>query len=712
MDANYQFNTNRATRNGLRIVGTVWVLVLLSACGGGSDTAPVSVNRHSLAALKLNALPSCDAYKTYVTDALVEQYRPRSWSLQAVSTTGESPPAPAGPSSMDGAAGSASSTPTRVTGTNNQEAGVDEPDIVKTDAKGNLYIARGNFLRIVAGHPPTALKELAALDAGGNVYDLFLDEANKRAVLFAAQYEQMIPISPPSNGDAITLPAFYQRVKYVVSFVDVSNLAQPVLTTRWTLDGVPLDARRVADRIHFVLSDALELPASLADDSAFWKLYSDYYNAPNAKAATAIELKIVDTIRAGIAPMDATKLLPQLTIAKDGQTVTRPLVGCGDISAPKVLTRPSLLTVASFDTDGAKLSASAITAYGATVYASPTNLYVTQSSEGWFNNEEYKPQTAIHQFSVSSDVPKYVATGAIDGAVRNSFNLSEYNGDLRVATNTSTWGNGGMSRTNDLFILRNNGSGELAMRSSVRNFGKDEMLFSARFLGTRGFVVTFRQVDPLFAFDLSDPDNPKLAGELTIPGFSTYMHPLGDNHLLTIGRDGSTWGMQLQIFDVSDLANPKLASAYTPVLPSDGYSYSNAEYDHHAFTFDEVNKVLAIPLSYSSNNRSKYFNGIAAFNVDVTAGIKEIVWVDHADMANANCDKAPSIAAPCNYWYAANPRRSVIMTADTKVTLYSISDAGVKATGLAPPNTALGSVVFPAEPSPPIMVEPAINIAQ
>ena len=164
MDANYRFNTARATRTGLGIVGTVGLLALLSGCGQSSDSEPdKNGNRHSLAALKLNALQSCDAYKTYVTDALVEQHRPRRGSVStANSTPGGAQPEPAGPSPMDGAASAASAALTRVTGTNNQEAGVDEPDIVKTDAKGNLYIARGNFLRIVAGHPPAALKVSAS----------------------------------------------------------------------------------------------------------------------------------------------------------------------------------------------------------------------------------------------------------------------------------------------------------------------------------------------------------------------------------------------------------------------------------------------------------------------------------------------------------------------------------------------------------------------
>lgn len=713
MDANSYSAMNQAHKISI-LAGTVLTFALLSSCGRDSDTPaePKTVNRVSLASLKLSTLQSCDAYKTYVINALVEQYRPRRWSQSTVeSGSGGPQPAPAAPASAGGdSASSANSAPTHVTGTNNQEAGVDEPDIVKTDTNGTLYIARGNFLRIVAGHPPKELNELAALDAGGNVYDLFLDETLRRVVLFAAHYEPLMPMTPPRSGDAITSPAFYRRTQYVVSFVDVSDPAQPVLTERWTLDGVPLDSRRTDARMHVVLSDPLELPTGLANDAAFWNLYTDYYNAPDADAAGVAEQKIVDAIRTSLIPLDPAALLPVVTIEKGAEIITRPLVGCGDISAPTVLTRPSLLTVASFDTDGANLSASAITADGATVYASPANLYITQYSGGWFNNDESTPQTAIHQFSISGAAPKYVATGVVDGWVQSSFNLSEYNGDLRVATNSSTWSKGVSSRTNDLFILRDNGGGELTPRGSVRDFGKGESMFSARFMGERGFVVTFRNVDPLFAFDLTDPDHPKLAGELTIPGFSTYMHPLGDNHLLTIGRDGATWGTQLQIFDVTDLAAPKLVQKYSPVLPDGGYSYSNAEYDHHAFTFDETNHVLAIPLSYSSS--SMYFNGITAFKIDAASGISEIVRVDHADLANkANCTASPAIV-PCNYWYAANPSRSVIMTSDGGVTLYSVSDAGVKATNLAPPNELLGSVIFPFEPPPPIGIEPPIVIAE
>ncbi len=708
MDMHNQSEMNRALRALPAILGTVLMFTLLTACGkGSSDSKNTGVNRVSLAALKLNTLTSCDAYKTYATDALVEQYRPQRGAQLAVeSNSGGTQSPPASPASTGAAAGSAdSATPTHVTGTNNQETGVDEPDIVKTDTKGNLYIARGQFLRIVAGHPPTALKELGALDAGGNVYDLFLDEAMRRVVLFAAHYEQLVPVSPP-RGDAITLPAFYQRVQYVVSFVDVSDLAHPVLTERWKLDGFPLDARHTDARIHVVLSNPLQLPASLSNDPAFWNLYTDYYNAPDADAASVIEQKIVSAIRTAFANVDAAKLLPLVTIeGNDGQTSTQTIVGCGDISAPKVLIRPSLLTVASFDTDGSNLSASAITADGATVYASLTHFYVTQTSGGWFNTGDYQPQTAIHQFSVSGAAPKYVATGVVDGWIQNSYNLSEYNSDLRVTTNTNIWSKGVSTRTNDLFILRSNGSGELAVHSAVRDFGKGEAMFSTRFFDQRAFVVTFRSVDPLFAFDLSDPDHPTLAGELTIPGFSSYMHPLGDNHLLTIGRDGATWGTQLQIFDVADLAHPQLAYKHSLLL-EEGYSYSSAEYDPHAFTFDATSKVLAIPLSYS--NSSNYFNGIAAFKIDVASGITELVKVDHADLANqaTNCSAGTTItlAAACNYWYAANPSRSVIMSADTGLTLYSISDAGVKATSLVSPYAPLGSVVFPFDPPLPTPV--------
>lgn len=687
------------------ITGALVMLALLSGCGDRSDDAPAGADAETFAALKLNAVENCDAYKTYVSDSLVEQYRPRAWPPRLTPTDDiDSLPGGALPTSSNGTAGEASSAPLHVTGTNAQEAGVDEPDIVKADTNGVLYIARGNFLRIVAGYPAKELKELAALDAGGNIYDLFLDEAQRRVVIFAAHYSQGIPVALPGASISMTSPGYYQRTQYIVSFVDVANPAQPVLTSRWTLDGYPLDARRVDTRVHFVLSASLELPAVLAGDSSFWDLYTDYYAAPTTDAASAIEQQIIDAIRTAVNAIDAAALLPSITIETGGQTNAGPIVSCSAVLAPSVLTRPSLLTVASFDTDGGNRSASAITADGATVYASPTNLYVTQSSGGWFGSDELKPQTAIHQFSVSGATPKYVATGIVDGWIRNAFNLSEYEENLRVATNTTIWNKGTTTQTNDLFVLRDNGSGVLAQRGAVRNFGEGESLFSARFLGTRGFVVTFRRVDPLFAFDLSDPDNPQLVGELTIPGFSTYMHPLGDLHLLTIGRDAGTAQTQLQIFDVTDLTAPKLAHAHTPALPGSGYSYSSAEYDHHAFTFDETNNVLAIPFSYASNSGGEYFNGIAAFKIDVVTGINEVVRVDHGDLATkANCNTLPAIV-PCDYSFAAYPSRSVFMTAENGVMLYSISDAGVKATDLAPPNAALGTVVFPLDPVPPIVL--------
>jgi len=190
------------------------------------------------------------------------------------------------------------------------------------------------------------------------------------------------------------------------------------------------------------------------------------------------------------------------------------------------------------------------------------------------------------------------------------------------------------------------------------------------------------------------------------------MTVFGDHHPLTIGRDAATAATQLQIFDVSDLTTPKLAHAVTPAPPGSDYSYSEAEYDHHAFTYDEKNKLLAIPLSYWNDSRGDYFNGIATFKVDVAAGIDEGVRVDHGDLATqAYCGAAASITA-CNYLYAANPRRSVFMTADSGVTLYTVSDAGVKTTDLAPPNDTLGAVVFPHDLLPPIVFGPPDVIAQ
>ena len=205
------------------------------------------------------------------------------------------------------------------------------------------------------------------------------------------------------------------------------------------------------------------------------------------------------------------------------------------------------------------------------------------------------PPTLIHQFSLDDGTgATYVASGEVEGRLLNQFAMSEYNGDLRVATTTDNWGNFGDQSESTVYVLRPNGT-DLEQISSISGLGKGEQIYSVRFIDDVGYVVTFRQVDPLYVLDLSDPANPVLDGELKIPGYSAYLHPVGDGLLLGVGQDatdeGRTTGTQLSLFDVSDPANPQRIST----LPIGGQS--EVEWDHRAFLFWEPDGTIVLPVS-------------------------------------------------------------------------------------------------------------------
>ena len=226
------------------------------------------------------------------------------------------------------------------------------------------------------------------------------------------------------------------------------------------------------------------------------------------------------------------------------------------------------------------------------MYASQDNLYLLQTSDGWwFRPERQRQQTAIYKIAIGDGAPEPRAYGRVDGWVQSSFQLSEHDGFLRVVTNRNEVEptDDRVLQDNNLYVLQDNNARRLREVGSVLGFGKNERIFSARLLGERGYVVTFRQIDPLFTFDLSNPRDPRLAGEVEIKGVSTYIHPLDDAHLLTIGFDGDenrlNGDFRLQIFDVRNLEDPRLIHSLVPLFDAPGHAWTPATYDHLAFNY-------------------------------------------------------------------------------------------------------------------------------
>jgi uncharacterized secreted protein with C-terminal beta-propeller domain len=280
--------------------------------------------------------------------------------------------------------------------------------------------------------------------------------------------------------------------------------------------------------------------------------------------------------------------------------------------------------------------------------------------------------TYVHKFSLASEEKaQYIASGEVRGRVRSQWSLSEWEGDLRLATTDQTSWDSATSE-NFVSVLRQTGD-ELLEIGQVGGLGKGEEIQGVRFIAGVGYVVTFRQTDPLYTIDLHDPTKPVAIGELKIPGYSAYLHPVGEDLLLGVGFDGTEegtlLGLQLSLFDVSDLKAPK--RIHTAAL-GEAFGWSEAIFDHKAFLYWGKSKLALLPIeSYSwdeVNMVDNSFSGALGYTVDAQAGILPVGEITHA-VAQPNPDE---------YYWTPPIRRSMVIE-DRVLTL---SDNGLKASNL------------------------------
>ncbi len=437
-------------------------------------------------------------------------------------------------------------------GTNVQEVGVDEGDIVETD--GNyVYVANSDGLRIVSVADAEVVAE-PELPQGG--HQLLLDG------------DRLVVVSSSWGGAPDT----------IVSLFDVADPTNPTLLRRTHLEGGVVATRAVAGVTRLVITTSFDQRLPFVQPDQFGL---DEDSALARNQAIISESTVEDWLPrwfdedadGGFGPM--SQVLP-----------------CETVAAPADFAGLGLTWIGSIDMsgDGTPVGSAGIVSTGDTVYASTDNLYIATQNWGWQwggpvplpaeaaspgsapVDDPGPPPTLIHQFRLDDGTAAtYVASGMVEGRLLNQFAMSEYNGDLRVATTTDDWGGFGDQSESTVFVLRPEGD-ELKQISSVGGLGKDEQIYAVRFIDDLAYVVTFRQIDPLYVIDLSDPANPVEAGELKIPGYSAYLHPVGDGLLLGVGQDatdtGRTTGTQLSLFDVSNPADPQRIST----LPIGGYS--------------------------------------------------------------------------------------------------------------------------------------------
>lgn len=544
----------------------------------------------------LSAASSCDALLDHYVDNAVELVTP--WGLgngggvimmegevlETAEAGGDDSAMPmdaAAEASAPGGGGDEFST------TNVQEQGVDEPDTVKTDGARLVTITEGRV----------DVVDVASAEVVGT---LRLDEEYWAGELLMAGDDLLVMATTgqgwggPMPADNL-VPAFpVQRT--IITRVDLADPSDPQVVGSATLEGAYRSARMVDGTVRLVIeSDPTGLVLTTPTDSGL-----------------SAEQEALEENQRLLRESDLDDWMPHYRVTGpdglDGDVT--PLLPCDQVALPAEFSGFQTLSVVTLEIGDDEMnptSVAGIVASGETVYASSDRLIVGTSPWGqWFipfaaeedSDGRDDITTQLHSFDITDPTATtYVGSGEVAGTMVNQFALSERDGVVRVATTTNPgwWGDGDEESQSSLVVLAEQ-DGELVETGRVDGLGVTEQIHSVRYLSDDlAAIVTFRQTDPLYLVDTSDPTSPTVAGELKIPGVSTYLHPIGDGWLLGVGQDatdeGRTTGLQLSLFDVSDPSDPRRVDNLTWKG-----GYSPAEYDHHAFLHWPATGQVVLPI--------------------------------------------------------------------------------------------------------------------
>jgi hypothetical protein len=473
-------------------------------------------------------------------------------------------------------------TPTFST-TNVQEIGVDEPDLVKTDGERIVTVA-GDRLLVLLGADDRAevVGELHLPGWGGQ---LLLRGDTALVILTDGTF-----VSSPAGAvdervampDSMPAPTGVRLVE-----VDLSDPERPRIADEVSIEGQHVASRMIDGTARVVVRST---PASFE---------FVYPSGPGAEdAAEAANRSVIE----------ASTIDDWLPAAQHDRGPAERLVACEAMRHPKEFAGFTTVSVLSFQVGGGldDLAAVGVLADAEHVYASSQSLYVSTSdyvepvvrddvTSLPAPSEDFG--TDLHKFDLSGDGQAvYRASGEVRGHLLNQFAMSEHDGVLRVATTDGApWGCCGESSSESFVTTFEERAGELVPLGEAGGLGKGEQIYAVRFIGDAGYVVTFRQTDPLYVLDLRDPRRPAVTGELKIPGYSAYLHPLGDGLLLGVGQDGTDdgrlTGSAVSLFDVSDPSDPRRL-AIEPL----GDGTSQIELDHHAFLWWAPEDLAVVPL--------------------------------------------------------------------------------------------------------------------
>lgn len=657
----------------MRVLGLV-VLLVVAGCTAPSEDprgeAPRAIGATELAS-GLERFSACDALGDDLRHALTMVHAPVAIPDIAAEADG-GPAAVAAPRAGAGADSAAPRVADEAFSTTNvQERGVDEPDLVKTDGR-SLFVLSDGRLRIidVRAGAPRLLSGLAF--SGGYASELLLSRDRLLVIgttdrppvrlpepvplpePLPEPRPEPVPLPEPAPAPDGTLAPGLVLPRAQLWLVDVSDPSSPSISSTLTLDGWLITGRMSDGIARLVLHSGVQ-PLSLGPAGE-----------DRGEARARIEAATV------------SDLLPTFEVRDSAGERRGQLVACEQVYRPVDLADPGMVTVLSLDPGSSTLDpveSQAVLGGAENLYATADSLYVTTTR--WTAPDPGEPlaetgtsrprlppgpervTTEMHRFDLSDPgQARYRSSGSVPGRLLNQWSMSEHEGYLRVATTEDGFAPEGSVSAVRVLAERGDRLEEVGM---VGDLGRGERIQAVRYAGDTGYVVTFRQTDPLYTLDLSDPAQPRVLGELKILGYSAYLHPIGENHLLGVGQDadeqGRVRGVQLSLFDVSDLANPTRVDQATL-----GQGMSDVEYDHRAFLYWELARLAVVPVQSWERDP---FAGAVGFTVDVRQGISQRGVIEHDGVITGGFTQ---------------PIRRSLVVGDT---LFTVSAAGIKASDVA-----------------------------
>lgn len=606
--------------------------------------------------------------------------------------------------------------------TNIQVQGVDEADIVKTDGK-YIYVISQNSLIIIDAYPGEDAKIVSNTTLNGTPQEMFVN--GDRLIVFGySQYQNYFPkplpletagadqdsenVSPAQQADAqpgaagkiaagFARPIYYSPKLFIKVF-DISDRASPELKRDIVLDGSYYDSRMIGDYVYIVANQPVQfgdgpvpLPAVYRDNKAVPAFdYTDvsYFPYPDYsyRFTDIISLNLQDESQEishnpYLLGDAQTLYVSQDNIFIAGQKQVRPSYYTDtltDVLIPLLPEDVKLKINDAKNSDAASYEkfqkiSEIINEYQSGLSDAEKKAFqddVEKRSQEIQQQIQIESQkTVIHKLAISSGRVEYKARGEVSGTLLNQFSMDESNGYFRIATTTGgIWTGSEQTPTkNNIYVL----DPGMNIAGKLGDLAPGERIYSVRFLGDKAYMVTFRQVDPLFVIDLSIPESPKVLGFLKIPGVSDYLHPYDENHVIGVGRDaseeGRIKGMKLSLFDVSDVVNPKEVSKYYIGGPG---TYSEALHDHKAFLFSREKSLLVIPATEYEKDYRPGFQGAYVFTLTAESGFELKGRITH--------DKENGTQKGDYYYFNAPIRRSLYIGSN----LYTLSDRTLKINSL------------------------------